>query len=263
MADTQGGIPILHKSALAAADLSSSQFLAVKLDGNEKLALCTTQGEKAIGILQDDPEADEIGAAMIQGLSKAKLGGTVTTMDYLTVNSSSKLIKATDGEHPVAIAFQDGVADDRIQVFVLPGASMSAAGSVGDIKYAEVAVTSAEILALNTTAKTLVAAPGAGYVLEFLSAVLILDYNSAAYATNGDLSVRENDASGTALSDTVALADFLAKTADTIQNVQVLSADTALLANKAMVLSCATGDPATGDSPVRVKVNYRIHETGL
>ncbi|UCF48291.1 MAG: hypothetical protein JSU89_14165, partial [Myxococcales bacterium] len=48
------------------------------------------------------------------------------------------------------------------------------------IQYAEVEVTSAEILALNSTPKTLVPAPGAGKVLEFISAILILDYESAA-----------------------------------------------------------------------------------
>jgi len=132
-----------------------------------------------------------------------------------------------------------------------------------EIKVAEVSLTSAEILALNTTAKQLVAAPGSAYVNEFLSAVLFLDYGTATYATNGDITVRETNAAGTALSDTVAEADFLFKTTDFIRVVQALSADTVLLANKALVLSVATGDPATGDGTVTVHVSYRRHATGL
>lgn len=132
------------------------------------------------------------------------------------------------------------------------------------IQYVELTVTSAELLALNTAAKTLVAAPGAGYVLEFLSALLILDYNSAAYATNGDLTI--NNETGTALSNTVQLANLLAATADKMVQLvalEVANAGNVLLENEAIELTCATGDPVTGDSPLRVKVAYRVHETGL
>jgi hypothetical protein len=132
-----------------------------------------------------------------------------------------------------------------------------------EIKTTEVAVTSAEILALFTTAKELVPAPGSGYVNEFISAVLILDYVSAAYATNGVLTVHETDISGTAVSDAIALAAFLAKTEDWIVVVQALSADTTLTANAALVLAVGTGNTITGDSPISVRTTYRVHETGL
>jgi len=132
------------------------------------------------------------------------------------------------------------------------------------IKYAEVVVSTAELLALFTTPKTLVAAPGAGYVLEFISAVLILDYVSAAYATRGDLSVANE--TGTEVSNDVTLANLLAKTADTIIRLSPLNTDDTgvpILENEALELICATGNPATGDSPLRVKVAYRVHATGL
>jgi hypothetical protein len=131
------------------------------------------------------------------------------------------------------------------------------------IDYAEITVTSAEILAINATPKTLIAAPGTGYVTEFISALLILDYVSAAYANNGILGVYETNATGTVVSDTVALNDFLAKTADHMVVLQALSADITLVANKALVLTAATGECITGDSPVRVKIAYRTHATGL
>jgi len=132
------------------------------------------------------------------------------------------------------------------------------------IRYVEAIVTSAELKALFTTPKELVPAPGAGKVLEFISATLILDYVSAAYATNGNLTV--NNETGTAQSNTVLLANLLAATADKmVQLVALATADTGivLLENEALELTCATGNPITGDSPVRVKVAYRIHNTAL
>lgn len=131
------------------------------------------------------------------------------------------------------------------------------------IQWTTVAVTSAEILALFATPKTLVAAPGAGQVLEFVSAIYILNYGGTAYATNGILSVRETGAGGQALSVAALLAPFLAQTADTILPVQALDTGLAMTANTPMVLSIATGETITGNSPMTVKVAYRVHTTNL
>lgn len=132
------------------------------------------------------------------------------------------------------------------------------------LQYAEGVLTPAEILNLNTAAKVLVPSPGAGKVLEFIAAVLILDYESAAYATNGDISVANE--TGTALSNDVLLANLLAKTADAIVRINALNPDDTgveLVEDEAIELVCATGDPITGNSPVRYKIMYRVHETGL
>ncbi len=54
--------------------------------------------------------------------------------------------------------------------FIAPIFNMGGA----DLKHADVLLTNAEIKALRATPKTLVAAPGSGRVLEFVSAVLQL-----------------------------------------------------------------------------------------
>src|SRR5688572_10185170 len=72
------------------------------------------------------------------------------------------------------------------------------------LKYAEVALTSAEILALRATPKTLVAAPGAGKVLEFISAHLYLDATATGYTETADnMAVKYTDGSGAAVSQTI------------------------------------------------------------
>ena len=255
--------PLFSYSLPATADYSAKQYYAMTI-ASDKLVLASAAGQKVMGILQDEPEANRHGTIMLKGITKAIFGGTVAELDPLTVDANGALVKRTDNStFFVGWALQAAVASD-IKAVYLPGVGPSGDDlTEGAIQYAEISVTSAELLALNATPKTLVAAQGAGYVTEFLSMVLILDYNSAAYANNGILGVYETDASGTVLSDTVAQADFLGKTADTIVCVQALSADTALTANKALVLTQATGESITGDSPVRVKIAYRVHKTDL
>ncbi len=133
-----------------------------------------------------------------------------------------------------------------------------------EILHGEVVVSGAEILALFTTPKELVATPGTKYVHEFISALLILDHDGGSdYATRGDLTVGENDGSGTTLSDTVAAADLVQASADAMRTMQVLSAGTRLLPGSSLALCCATGNPTAGSSPINVDIAYRTYATGL
>jgi hypothetical protein len=135
------------------------------------------------------------------------------------------------------------------------------------VRYVKVPVTSAEILAINATPKAVVAAPGAGYIVNVHKAVLVLNYGTVAYANNGILGLYETNASGTLLTGTLTLASFLAQTADTIKELHptAASATTGLtrLDNKAVVLTQATGESITGDSPVDVHCWYSIVPHGL
>lgn len=135
------------------------------------------------------------------------------------------------------------------------------------IKYATVTASSAQLLAINATPKTVVPAPGAGYTTIIHKALLVLNYNSAAYANNGILGLYETNASGTLLTGTLTLASFLAQTADTIKELHptAASATTGItrLDNKAVVLTQATGESITGNSPVDVHCWYSIVPHGL
>lgn len=132
------------------------------------------------------------------------------------------------------------------------------------IQIAEVAVTAAEMLALATTAKTLVAAPGAGYALEFLSAVFIFDYAAVFVVAGGDdLVVRFTNGSGTIVSLTLETTGILDTAADAISTIKQLATDVALTANAALVLDNIGSNYSGTGSPCRVKVAYRVHATGL
>jgi len=164
-----------------------------------------------------------------------------------------------------SVDVSDGYKVDGVEV-VSAGGVVTGTLAETAMRYAEVTVSSAEILALNATPKTLVAAPGAGKVLEFISATAILDYNSAAYAGIGateDLVIRFTDASGAIVSTTLETTGFLDQTADQLRTHKAIVTDLVPVANSPLVLHLLNGEVTTGNSPIRYKVAYRVHTTGL
>lgn len=128
------------------------------------------------------------------------------------------------------------------------------------LKTATVTVSSAELLALNATPKTLIAAPGSGKALILVAAEFWLDYESAAYAgiaSGEDLTLRYTDGSG-ALLATVETTGFLDATADAFRYVApTTTAAYAPVAAAPLVLHLSTGEIATGDSPLKLRLLYR------
>ena len=132
------------------------------------------------------------------------------------------------------------------------------------IQTAEVAVTVAEMLAVRATPKTLVAAPGSGYALQFISAVFIYDYAAAFTETDDNLAIRYTDGSGTVVSLTLETTGFLDATADKISTIGRLATDVLVTANAALVLhNTGNGELGGTGSVCRVKVSYRVIATGL
>lgn len=151
----------------------------------------------------------------------------------------------------------------------------ASAGSVGSaelsettIQYAEVTLTATEIVGttagdIGATAGAPLVAAQAGKVLEFVSAVLVYDFATAAYTGGGDdLVIRQGT---TAVSAPIAAADLLGDTADDIAFVNALAAaDIKVTANSTLNLfSTAWTQPGTAAGVLRCKVAYRVHTTGL
>jgi len=133
------------------------------------------------------------------------------------------------------------------------------------VQYAEVEISAAEILDLFATPKELVAAPGAGKLLEFISLLLAYDWGTVAYTigTAGDLQVKYTDGAGVAVSTTRAATGFLDAVADALSSLDKLEATVEPAVNEPLVLTVATASPTAGDSPIHAKVAYRVHATEL
>jgi hypothetical protein len=112
---------------------------------------------------------------------------------------------------------------------------------------------------------TLVAAPGSGYVLEFISAVLIYDFDTAAYTGGGNDLVIQNGSTATAFTSVIASADLLTAAGDKMVQINSLTAsDQALVANMPISLKgTAYTQPGTAAGTLTCIVSYRVHATGL
>jgi len=127
------------------------------------------------------------------------------------------------------------------------------------IRYKRVEISSAEILLLYSTPKTLVAAPGAGKVIEFLSAVLFLNHGGTDYADGGNL-VIQTATSNTAVSDVIANTELINEDEDTYEVLQALSDNTSLDVNEGLELTNASAVHTTGNGTLVVDIAYRIHD---
>ncbi|MBA7610062.1 hypothetical protein ES703_17267 [subsurface metagenome] len=137
--------------------------------------------------------------------------------------------------------------------------------AVSTVQYAEVEISAIDIKALFTTAKQLVAAPGAGKVLEFISLMLAYDYGTVVY-TIGDatnLEVKITDKTGAAVSTTQAVTDMIDQATDQMRALDKLEASVTPVDNAPLCLALAGADPTAGDGVIHAKVAYRIHATGL
>lgn len=108
---------------LTDADLSAKQYHAVKLSSG-KLTATHTKGGRILGILQDQPDgssSEQVGQVRLFGLSRGKLGGTVSENGILITDTDGALIAddAAD-QSPVGMALEEGVDGDVIGIVLFP-----------------------------------------------------------------------------------------------------------------------------------------------
>lgn len=109
--------------AIANGDMSTMQYLAVKLTGSTsvdfEIGVCTAATDKAIGILQDNPNTSGNPAEIaISGVCKAFYGGTVAQGDSVGTDASGRMVTraetstggTTAGNFVLALALQNGVS---------------------------------------------------------------------------------------------------------------------------------------------------------
>lgn len=197
------------------------------------------------------------------GLVRKARGATVPTDASAGFELGAKFIK-TDGTALTGVEYINEGSATSCDFNIVTSLS-----TAGQVQYAEVSLTNAEMLALRAAPKTLVAAPGAGKMLQFLGATLLFDYVGAYTETTDNMAIKYTDGSGVAVSDAIEATGFVNATADTVTFAR--PAIDGIVAksgseNKALVLH-NTGDGEYGGgnagNAVRVKVAYRIITTGF
>jgi hypothetical protein len=177
-------------------------------------------------------------------------------MSQIAVTALSALLpEDVTASHQIIVFTQDG---DTERV-ALDGAVDQANSNNGCvcIKSASLTISSADVLQLNSTPLTIVAAQGVGTVIQVISASVKIDFNTTPYATNIQLQIISSGSvkaqhSGNVLDASVSTVRFLAEQAATV------ATDTQLLENADLQVTVRTGDPTAGDSDISVYVLYRV-----
>lgn len=223
-----------------------------------------TIATKTIRVYQEDVNGD---ICFATGTDAASTQDGIAGYAKGAIYIKTDVTGGTDGRYK-------NIGTSTVSSFALEAAL--SAGIVGSaelaettIKYAEVTLTATEIVGTaagdigHASGAVLMAAPGAGKVIEFISAVPIYDYDTAAYTGGGDdLVIKQGSVT---LTTPIAKADLLGAAGDKIAQVNALSAsDQALTANTGLnLVGTAYTQPGTAAGVLRVKIAYRIHTTGL
>ena len=134
---------------------------------------------------------------------------------------------------------------------------------------ARVTVTTAQVLALNATPITLVAAPGALKAIIVDHIELYMDYAGTQYVDDAgdDLAFSYTDGSGIQVCPPIDGADFIGLAADAYAYTPGVEPNAVQgmvpVVNAAVVISMLTGEVITGDSDIIVHTYYRIVDTVL
>lgn len=159
------------------------------------------------------------------------------------------------------------MSDDSGNIY---GTRMGNDANCGQILCKEVSISAADIVSTSAgkfghaAGYPLVADPGADYLVEHISTVLIYDYATAAYTAGGNITVNENG--GSALTGLISAANSVGAAADKIATfVNLATAAVNRTANKGLnlVSSVAFTQPGSAAGVIRVQVQYRLHKLGL
>lgn len=184
-------------------------------------------------------------------------GSTVTTTVYSTI---------LDGSIVTADLANSAVTNAKLNADVAGTYITGGAGSALEIadvvsRSVTVTVSAAEIIAMYTTPKLLVAAGGANTMHILNNALLEVDYGTAQFTGGGVVAIQYDstaNGAGTDASADLAAATLNGYTADSVVMLagEVPSVASSTTVNKGLYLSNETGVFANGDSTVYVHLNY-------
>ena len=138
-----------------------------------------------------------------------------------------------------------------------------------EVRSIETVITSAQVKAIRATPIAVVPAPGLGKSLEFVSALLQLNYGTNAFTGPQNLAVRYKDGASAQVSQNITGAGFIDQAGDMVTSAAAkvdAIATRAVAENQPLVLhNIGAGEiagNAANDSLLHVKVFYRVHTLG-
>lgn len=117
----------------ASATLASKQFYWVKVSGDNTVAVCDADGEFAIGIVQNNPAANEGASVEMNGVSKLLFGEAITAGQFVGTDNAGKgkRVEITNtgadvGDWALAVCLEGAGSDEYGTVKLLVGMRVEA-----------------------------------------------------------------------------------------------------------------------------------------
>ncbi len=166
---------------------------------------------------------------------------------------SGDILVGSAGTVPTAVAMSGDAT-------IIASGALTLAQAVR-VETVKVHISSAEILALNGTPKTLVAAPGSGKVIVPLFVFGQMSFGTAAYAVHVNLGVGYAAGSDMLFTNATLLAvssGVVNQPMFPVAAAGVTGNDSEYVANADLVATVATGDPTTGAGTLNLYVTYAV-----
>jgi hypothetical protein len=128
----------------------------------------------------------------------------------------------------------------------------------GGIQRAKLTMTSAEVLALNSTPKAFGLTVPTGYYVQVLSVQVGVDFNTTAYTTNTGIGVRAVGASVPIAFHPTVLAATTSRVASLVIDVAPTSGQTQFIDGVDLEVYADGSNPATGDSVVDCYISFLL-----
>jgi hypothetical protein len=205
--------------------------------------------------------------AKVTGLNTS--GKTVGDAVYLDVAAGAYTYTApATSAQMVGIVTKVDATDGSIE-FDMPylGSFVNSPVEAVGLTSVNVTLSPAQIILLRATPITLIPAPGVGNVIELVEGGAYLSYGTAAYVGANNLQLKYKDGTGAAASEPIPATGFLAATVSTAVGIEKISTGAPVAKtvadNQPMVIhNVGASELTTGDSPIRIRLVYRVVAAG-
>jgi len=129
---TQSGFVFDH-TFKAENSLTTKQYYFVEYSGVDQIDVCDAAADRVIGVLMNEPAANQAASVRILGIAPVVSDGSGTAIsagDYVGSSSGGKAVKKATADYSVAgMALDASSVDGKvIRVLLMPGAWFRSAG---------------------------------------------------------------------------------------------------------------------------------------